>query len=319
MKKRKLTLEQRYQISALLKVGTNKAQVAQVIGVARSTISREIKRNKNRYSYDPEQANFKSQKRRSNAKKRKKLTLQLKQMIKEKIEMDWSPEQVSGFLKKKHLASISYQAIYDFIRKDQRNGGTLYKHLRHKKRRKRYGSKETRGQIKNRVSIDERPDIVNKKERVGDWEIDTVIGKNHKGALVTIVERKTKFVVIGQIGSKKANEVETITVDVLLPFKNMVFSITSDNGKEFARHEKISAALGCQFFFAHPYASCERGLNENTNGLIRQYFPKSADLRFVTKDDVCSIADKLNSRPRKSLGFRTPLETFLESMIGSNQ
>lgn len=320
MQYKQLTLEQRYQISALLKAGVTKAQIACEIGVSRSTISREIKRNKGRHSYSPEYANSKSKKRRKYAKKNKRFTLPLQKIVRKKIEMDWSPEQVAGFLKRRHLASISHQTIYDFIRDDCLSGGTLYKHLRHskKKRRKRYGTTETRGQIKNRVSIDERPDIVDKKERIGDWEIDTIIGRNQKGALVTMVERKTKFVVIGRVSRKKADMVKDVTVDIMLPHKKKVLSITGDNGKEFAGHEQISAELGCQFFFAHPYSSWERGLNENTNGLIRQYFPKGTDLRFVTKDDVFAVADKLNSRPRKTLGFRTPYETFMEILIRSD-
>jgi len=319
-KSRKLTLEQRYQISALLKVGTNKAQIAREIGTARSTVSREINRNKRRYIYNPEVAHSKSKKRRKCAKKNKRFALSLQKIVRKKIEMDWSPEQVSGFLKRRHLASISHQAIYDWIQKDRLNGGTLYKHLRHgKKKRKRYGSKETRGQIKNRVSIDERPDIVSEKMRIGDWEIDTVVGKNQKGVLVTVVERKTKFTLIGRASNRKADTVKEVTVDIMSAYKNKIHSITGDNGKEFATHEQVSAALDCQFFFAHPYSSWERGLNENTNGLIRQYFPKGTDLRFVTKDDVLAVADKLNSRPRKTLGYRTPREAFVEILIRSDE
>jgi len=317
-KSRKLTLEQRYQISAFLKAGWIQAQIARELRVAKSTILREIRRNGSMRSYNPDLANKRAKRRWRYANKRKKLTTHLQKMIRDKIKLDWSPEQVSGFLKRRHLASISHQTIYDLIKKDRLAGGSLYKHLRHgkKKRKKRYGSKDLRGQIKNRISIDERPKIVDDKKRVGDWEIDTVIGKNHKGVLVTIVERVTKFTLIGWSSNKSAKKVGRVTVKLLSSYKKLVHSITGDNGKEFALHEQISATLDSNFYFAHPYSSWERGLNENTNGLIRQYFPKKTDLRFVTADEVSAVTDKLNSRPRKALGYSTPRETFMRSLIG---
>src|SRR5690606_2638364 len=175
-----------------------------------------------------------------------------------------------------------------------------------KKYDKRRNGKSTRGHIKNRVSIDDRPSVVDDKSRVGDWEIDTVIGKGHSGALVTIVERRTKFTVSKQVDSKSAAAVTQATIALLKPYKDVVHSITADNGKEFAYHEKISKALSTDFYFAHPYSSWERGLNENTNGLLRQYFPKSTDFKTVTQAEVKRAVTRLNSRPRKSLGFKTP-------------
>ena len=189
----------------------------------------------------------------------------------------------------------------------KRAGGDLYTHLRRqgKKYDKRNG-KSTRGQIKNRVSIDERPQIVDDKSRIGDWGIDIVIGKGHSGALVTIVERLTKFTVSKQVNSKSAEDVTKATISLLKPFKELVHTITADNGKEFAYHEKISSALSVDFYFAHPYSSWERGLNENTNGLLRQYFPKSLDLKTITQDQVIRAVNRLNARPRKDLEFKTP-------------
>jgi len=156
------------------------------------------------------------------------------------------------------------------------------------------------------VSIDDRPSVVDDKSRIGDWEIDTVIGKGHSGALVTIVERVTNFTVSAQVNSKSAADVTHATIELLRPFKDVVHTITADNGKEFSYHEKISAALCAEVYFAHPYSSWERGLNENTNGLLRQYFPKDTDLKKVTHSEVRRAVNRLNSRPRKGLDFKTP-------------
>ena len=205
--------------------------------------------------------------------------------------------------------------IYQHIWADKRNGGTLFKHLRcsHKKRRKRYGSKYRRGIIKNRVSIDERPAIVDQKKRIGDWEIDTIIGKNHKGALVTAVERKTQFTCIEHVFNKSADMVTRALVKMLSPFKDRVLTITCDNGKEFAFHEHIAALLDADVYFAHPYQAWERGLNENINGLIRQYFPKNFDFRIIKKNDTSFVEKRLNQRPRKSLEFDSPFDRFFNS------
>lgn len=202
----------------------------------------------------------------------------------------------------------SHETIYKHIWRDRKNGGDLHAYLRRqgKKYEKRRNGKSTRGQIKNRVSIDQRPDAVENKERVGDWEIDTVIGKGHSGALVTIVERATNYTVAARVASKSAKDVTEATIDLLKPFGSSVLTITADNGKEFAYHEKISTALGTNVYFAHPYCSWERGLNENTNGLLRQFFPKETDFRDINQVDVDWAIDMLNSRPRKGLDFQTP-------------
>ena len=228
------------------------------------------------------------------------------------IQQDFSPEQVSGFLKRNHSIRISHETIYQYVLSDKANGGTLYQHLRrsNKKRKKRYGSNDRRGQIRGRVSIDERPAIVNAKQRIGDWEIDTIIGKNHKGVLLTAVERKSKFTLIKKLANKKADRMANATVNLLGPYQKKVFTITSDNGKEFANHDRIAKELKTGFYFAHPYHAWERGLNENTNGLIRQYFPKKSSFDNITDDQVQMVMNRLNNRPRKTLGFATPIEMF---------
>ena len=196
---------------------------------------------------------------------------------------------------------------------DKRNGGDLHTHLRcQKQRRKRYGSIERRGQIKNRVSIEKRPEIVDLRNRVGDWEADTVIGKQGHSVLVTLVERKTRFTVATKAANKTARAVTDAICDYLKPYRDRVLTLTYDNGREFAYHEEIARELTAEGFFAHPYHSWERGLNENTNGLIRQYVPKGKDIDDLNDEDVAEIIEKINMRPRKCLGFKTPNQLFLQ-------
>lgn len=308
-----LTREQRYQIYAFLKAGFSQSAIANEISVHKSTISRELVRNRGKKGYRPKQAHTFSKHRREQSKKFIKLTPELIVHIENLIKLEFSPEQVSGFLKRALGLSVSHETIYQYILKNKACGGTLYRHLRHanRKRKKRYGSYNRCGQIVDRVSIEMRPAIVDTKKRIGDWEIDTVIGKNHKGALVTIVERKSMFTLIKRVDRKKANMVANATINLLDPFQKRVLTITSDNGKEFARHSLIAKELKSQFFFAHPYHSWERGLNENTNGLIRQYFPKAMSFEQVTDKHIQTVMDRLNNRPRKTLGFKTPNEVFL--------
>jgi IS30 family transposase len=317
MSYKQLTYEQRIEIHALLKAGFNQAKIATMIGVNRSTLCREIQRNTGQRGYRPIQANQRALARRGSAAKAVRFTDELKKEVTERLKLDWSPEQISGWLRNNDKPTVSHETIYQFIITDQANGGHLYKHLRqgHKRRRKRIKNKGRRGQIPNRTSIDLRDPVVQSKERVGDWEIDTVIGKNHKGALVTAVERKTKFTCIRHVPRKEAALVTKALIDMLSPFKEWVHTITADNGKEFAEHEKIAAALNAKFYFAHPYSSWERGLNENTNGLIRQYFPKKTSLVHLDKKLVRWVQNRLNNRPRKTIDFFTPFQLFCNSRV----
>ena len=237
-------------------------------------------------------------------------------LIELKIREDWSPEQISGWLKLEKLETISHERIYQHIWADKRNGGDLYLHLRRqgKKYQKRRNGKTSRGQIKNRVSIDKRPAVVEQKTRVGDWEIDTVIGKGHKGALVTLVERKTSFTLAARVETKQADVVTAATIELLKPYKGRTHTITADNGKEFALHEEIAKTLATDFYFAHPYHSWERGANENTNGLLRQYFPKDTNFLDVSDHEVCAAVSRLNTRPRKKLGYKTPATAMQRSL-----
>jgi len=317
---RHLTQEQRYQIFAFSKAKWKQKMIAYELGVHKSTISREMKRNRGLRGYRPQQAQKMSDERKQNAKKRVKVTPYAKFIIAQKIRLEWSPEQISGYFKRHQLLDISHQTIYALIQEDRQNGGNLYKHLRRssRKRKKRYGSSNYRGQIKNRTMIDERPKIVDDKSRIGDWEIDTIVGKDHKGVIVTAVERKSKYIIACPVPNKSEHVVADALVNSLKQHKNKVYTLTADNGKEFAGHEKIARNLKAKFYFAHPYRSCERAINENSNGLLRQYFPKKTDLRGVKNNDVIPILEKINTRPRKTLGYATPKEVFFGQINCNN-
>ena len=309
---KQLTCEQRYAIRILLKKDYLQKDIAAAIGVNKSTISRELKRNSGKRGYRPKQTQQKAVERRQD-KSPPRIAEATWNKVRLYLKDDWSPEQISGTMKLKERISISHEWIYQFIIKDKQTGGNLYTHLRCKsKRRKRYGSHERRGILKNRRSIEERPAIVETKERIGDWEADTIIGKAHKGAIVSLTERKTKICLIYKVERKTADLVSKAMSKLLLPLKDIVYTITSDNGKEFALHEETAETLETDFYFAHPYASYERGLNENTNGLIRQYFPKDRDFRTITDEELIMAMKKLNNRLRKTLGFLTPNEVFFE-------
>jgi IS30 family transposase len=314
---KQLTYAKRYVIYICLKAGKSIPEIAQLLGFHKTSIYREIERNKGRRGYRPKQAQESATARRCTARKNIHFHDQVQELVEYYLKQDWSPEQISGYLKKEHNVFISHERIYQHVWEDKRTGGTLYTHLRwsQKKRKKRYGKRDRRGQIKDRVSIDQRPEIVAKKERIGDWEIDTIIGKNHKGALVTAVERSTKFLCLHYVPHKSAALVSQALINMLLPYQSNVLTITADNGKEFAHHKQIAQALDADVYFAHPYHSWERGLNENTNGLIRQYFPKKYDFSTITKEQVTFVENRINHRPRKMLKFEKPQNIFLNNLV----
>ncbi len=224
----------------------------------------------------------------------------------------WSPKQICGYMKRNCDTYISHETIYSYLRKDKQNGGTLYKSLRRrgKKYRKRGYQNSGRGLIPNRVGIEERPEIVERKERIGDFELDTIRGANQSGAIVTIVDRKSKHTFMALLSRATAKNTEDAIIGCLENFSEHVMTMTSDNGKEFANHLTIAEKLKGDFYFARPYRSGDRGLNENTKGLIRQFFPKGTDFTKVTKQDVKKAEYLLNTRPRKALGYRTPLDVL---------
>lgn len=305
---KQLTYEQRCQIEVLKKSGMSQQAIADTVGTSQSTISRELKRNTGQRGYRHKQAQSKAEARRHNSARAAKMTESMIEAVEQKLAEKWSPEQISGWLYKACDEQLSHERIYQHIWEDKRMGGELYTHLRRqgKKYQKRSNGKRSRGQIRNRVGIEERPSVVEEKSRIGDWEIDTIIGKGHSGAVVTIVERATQFSLVANVPNKSAEAVTAATIELLKPYKGALHTITADNGKEFAYHEQLSTELGAAVYFARPYHSWERGLNENTNGLLRQYWPKSTDFKKVTKKEVDRVVRQLNQRPRKTLGFETP-------------
>lgn len=307
-----LTREQRYQISALRTAKHNQSQIAVLIGCHKSTISRELRRNRGQKGYRPYQADEMAFDRQCDA-YRARITPQTWQEVERLLRLDWSPEQISGRLKLEKRPTVSHECIYMYIYADKRHGGTLHRHLRsQKKQRKRYSGYIRRGQIPNRTSIDKRPKIVASKSRFGDWEADTIVGARHKGGILSAVERKSKLTRLRKLATKSAAEMKDNSIALLAPLAAKVHTITVDNGKEFCEHELIAAGLQARIYFAHPYASWERGLNENTNGLVRQYFPKKFEFNRITDKDLQQVEDLLNNRPRKTLGYRTPNEVFFK-------
>jgi len=308
-----LSQEERYQIYAYKQAGLSNISVAKKLKRNKSTIGREISRNKGLRGYQPKQAQKLCEIRHSSKEKHIRFTEEVHDCVVILLLEKWSPEQISGWLSKNKNYNISHQKIYDFVNQDKDEGGDLYKCFRqsNKKRRKRYSLKSaTRGQIRDRVPITERPQVVEDKSRVGDWEGDTVVGKDHKGFIVTLVDRKSKLTLIEKVENKSAEVVAKAVTRALAPFKNETHTITFDNGKEFADHKKIAKDLDANIYFATPYASYERGLNENTNGLIRQWVPKKTDFREYNDEFFKNIQDALNNRPRKTLNYQTPWEIY---------
>lgn len=303
-----ITETERYQIYALKKAGWSQKAIAQELGRSPATISRELARNKGKRGYRPKQAQELAQARQHNSAANAPCISAASWVeIEEHLRNDLSPEQIAG-----RTGLASAESIYQHIYRDKAAGGDLHKHLRcRKKRRKRYASgRDCRGQIRDRVPISERPKAVEKKKRIGDWEGDTIIGSKGKGALVTLVERRSQLVKIRRVASREANVVADVVTNALKPVSRCSHTLTFDNGKEFAQHMRIQSRTGIKVYFADPYASWQRGLNEQVNGLIRQYVPKKTSLKDVSDEHIAMIEKKLNNRPRKMLGYQTPLEVF---------
>jgi IS30 family transposase len=311
---KQLTQEQRYQIYSLVKMGHSQVEIAEVVRVHKSTVGRELKRNRGKRGYRPKQAHQLALSRRNKA--RRRIQPATWKLIEAKLRQDWSPEQISGWLKKHKCIYVSHEWIYQYILADKQTSGDLYRHLRcQKKRRKRYGSYDRRGHLPNRRSIEERPEIVDQRERLGDWEVDTILGKGRRQAIVTLTERKTRLALIHKVERRTAQAVQEAISYLLKPYKSYVHTLTADNGKEFAGHQEISHILQTEFFFAHPYAAWERGSNENMNGLLRQYFPKGRDFDTISDEEIEAVMLKLNHRPRKCLAFNSPFKEFFKDKI----
>lgn len=310
-----LTKEQRYTISVCLKKKMSLTDIAKLIGVSKSTVSREIKRNSNMYRhYVATDAQQFSERRKSVPRRPRKLSREDWREIERCIKMHWSPETIAGVRKRDGKPYVSIEWLYHIIRQDKEHGGNLYTYLPHRlKHRRRPVS--SRIPIKDRVSIEERPDVVDAKARFGDWEMDTIIGKDGKGAIVTLVERTTKKLLMAKSPKgKNAKAVAKLVVQMLRPFERHVLSITTDNGTEFAEHKYIAKKLHTKVYFAHPYSSWEKGLIENTNKLVRQYIPNGTDFHTLSDDFILHVQSELNLRPRKLLNFFSPKQKFLLSL-----
>ena len=311
-----LTEDDRIDIYAMKQAGKTQRDIARHLGVHPSTISRELARNTGQRGYRPRQAHRRAMERRHRAAKAIKMTPETIASIEQRLRREHSPEQIAGRMKvdpNYHGPTVSHERIYQHIKNDKAHGGRLRRHLRiigRKKKRKHYGQRDFRGKIPGRVGIEQRPGIVETKKRLGDWEADTILGRHHRGALVSLVERRSQFTVLGHVVRKTAAAVQEQITRKLWPYRRRVHTLTTDNGREFAAHETIARELGIRVYFADPYQAWQRGLHEQINGLIRRYFPKRTDLRHVTEEQLQEVMDRLNHRPRKTLGFKTPYEVF---------
>mgnify|MGYP000704343142 FL=1 len=305
-----LSQVERYQIYALMKAGHDQTQIAKLLDRHKSTISRELSRNRGLKGYRPKQACAIATKRSEKCRNAATVPPWVAEQAACLLKLQWSPEQIAGKL------PVSHETLYRHVYSDKARGGTLWKNLRcQKQKRKRYaGGRDRRGQIPHRRPLSDRPVHIELRKQVGHWECDTVIGANHKGAIVTMVERKSGFSVIVKVSQKTSELVSRAIIEGLRPYMVRVITLTYDNGKEFAGHIQIDQALNSTSYFARPFASWERGSNENFNGLLRQYVPKKRSLNTVTEDEITMIQNRLNNRPRKRLGFKTPAEVFNQSL-----
>jgi IS30 family transposase len=310
MKYKHLSQIERYQIYSLMKAQHTITQIAELLGRNKSTISRELRRNAGVRGYRPKQACELALKRSQSSRNAGTIAHYVKEQATALLQLQWSPEQIAGKL------PVSHETLYQHVYADKTHGGDLWKNLRcQKQKRKRYASgRDRRGQIPNRRPLSERPAHIEGRKQIGHWECDTVIGANHKQAIVTVVERKSGYALIAKVSNKTADLVGSAIITMLKPFEARVKTLTYDNGKEFCGHAKIDEALGSTGYFARPFASWERGSNENFNGLLRQYVPKKRLMEDVTEEEIKMIENRLNNRPRKRLGFRTPAEVFHQSL-----
>ena len=314
---RQLTSEERYMLAALRRQGLNQAEIARSLGRHRSTVCRELGRNCTRADgrYRASTAQERANGRRSRSRRNSRFTAADFALVDALLCRQWSPEQVAGSLRRTGRLAISHETIYRHLWRDKRAGGLLYTHLRgaRKRRRKRYGSYDSRGRLAGKRLISERPPEVEAREQLGHWEADTVLGTGSKDCVLTLVERKTGLALIGKLADRTKQSFSRRAVSLIRRHAGVFMTVTADNGTEMHGYQSIERLTGATFYFARPYHSWERGSNENANGLIRQYLPKGASMAGLSQRQCNAIARKLNTRPRKRLGFRTPLECFNES------
>ncbi len=303
--------EQRYTIDVMLQKKTSRKEIAETIGVSQSTLSREISRNGGKYAYHWKLAQSKADGRKRRLRNYRGLTIELRGYIREKLTNEqWSPAQIVGHLRKTGRKSVCVETIYAYIRADKNNGGDLWKHCRHQLKHRKRQAPAPYNAVRNRTMIDQRPAEWN-GATPGDFEMDTIVGKDGKGAIVTLVERNTNFTMARKLPEgKNAKALAETVILMLLPYIGHIRSITTDNGSEFAEHLLIAKRLKTKIFFAHPYSSWEKGCIEYHNKLIRQYIPKGTDFNLISDNKLKRIISKINKRPREKLHFSTPVAEF---------
>jgi IS30 family transposase len=320
MKYHHLSLEERCLFTAWRMEGVGMVEISRRLGRHRSTLWRELGRNRSRHDggYRVHQAQERTRARRSRSRRNQRFGPEHLGTVEALLREEWSPEQIAGTLRREGTLCISRETIYRHVWKDKRQGGTLYQHLRIacRSRRKRYGRYDSRGRLAGKRHISERPAIVEKRAQLGHWEIDTVMGQSlgeSSHCLLTLVERKSGYVLIGKMTARTAEEARAAAVELMAQHPGRFATITADNGTEFHSYPQIEARTGVKFYFATPHHSWERGTNENTNGLIRQYLPKGQSMARVTQDQCDQIAEQLNHRPRKRHDYKTPYDCFYKS------
>ena len=313
-----LNLAQRSVISALKASGMKQKKIAVYAECSPSTVSRELARNKTKTGkYSPKVAQKISEERKERFRKERKFTKEMKVLVIKYIsEEQWSVEQIVGYCRKNGIPIVGKTTIYKFIHQDKENGGDLYKHTRHQLKHRSRALYTCKKKVEDKKSIEERPEVVSQKTEFGHWEIDLIVGAGNKGAILTMVEISTKMLFMKKLKEgKKAKPLADELIDMMLPYKNCIKTITCDNGREFSDFKRIEKKLGIQIYFAHPYCSWERGLSEHTNGLVRQYIPKETDFKDITNQEIKKYQYKINNRPRKVLMFKKPKDLFYQKVI----
>lgn len=308
---RQITSEQRYMLAALRMQGLSPSAMARHLGC-----HRELRRNSsNDGRYRASKAQELTNGRRSRSRRNQHFTSRELENVNELLRQHWSPQQIAGRHGVEPWLSISHETIYRHVWRDKKAGGSLYTHLRcaQKRRRKGYGHYDSRGRLAGKRHISERPSSVEGRRELGHWEIDTVMGTGSKDCILSLVERKTGLVIIGKLPNRTAEALSTRAIKIIKTHCGPFRTITADNGTEFHDYATIERCTPARFYFATPYHSWERGTNENANGLIRQYLPKGASMAGLTQKQCSEIAHRLNTRPRKRHGYKTPLECFYES------
>jgi transposase, IS30 family len=315
-----LNIDERECILKMQAKGNNLSEIASYLGRNKGTLSRELSRNTSSTGeYKPHLAQRYYGKRRAESKQPYRLedNGRLRRRVCKKLKIYHSPEQISGRLEKDYPDDpdmrVSPLTVYCWVKRDRADGGDIYKYLRqgHRKRRKKSGSDDKRGQIPDRRPISERPDAVDTRDRFGDWEGDSIVGKSHSSFIATHVERKSRYLLSGKMKDKSAGSMNEITKRLFRKIpKSMRQTMTVDNGKEFAGFKEMEKSVGLRCYFADPYSSYQRGTNENTNGLLRQFFPKGTDFKKVSDVELDKAVALINNRPRKCLNYRTPSEVL---------